>query len=188
MMISAVICLLCSAIFHLFFPMSGDYYMLFARFDYAGINILISGSTIPALYYGLYCHPALAQFYIICISIIATTIFVASLFSFMHTEKFRTIKSICYGSFGIIVSVPLFHMVINEVFFADGDEFTFLNSFPLFLGMGVSYLGGLVIYTKRCPERHKPGSYDICGHSHQIWHITVILGIFFTYLAALQNF
>lgn len=188
MMISAVICLMCSSVFHLFYPMSGKYYMFFARFDYAGINILISGSTLPPLYYGLYCHPALAQFYIICISIVAMTLFSVSLFEFMHTPKFRLLKSICYGSFGIMVSVPLFHMVINEIFFPDGDKFTFLNSLPLFLALGASYLGGLVVYTKRCPERHKPGNFDICGHSHQIWHLTVVLGIFFTYLAALQNF
>ena len=80
MLISAVICLLCSTIFHLFYPMSGKYYMFFARFDYAGINILISGSTLPPLYYGLYCHPALAKFYIICVSVVAVTLFTASLF------------------------------------------------------------------------------------------------------------
>ena len=125
--------------------------MFFARFDYAGINILISGSTIPALYYGLYCHPALAKFYIVCICIIAVILFTASLFEFMHTPKFRTFKSICYGAFGVIVSVPMFHMVINEAFFHDGDQFTFLNSIPLFLALGASYLGGLIIYTKRCP-------------------------------------
>jgi adiponectin receptor len=66
--------------------MSGDYYLLFARFDYAGINILISGSVIPPLYYGLYCHQALAKFYIVCIAIIAVTLFTASLFKFMHTS------------------------------------------------------------------------------------------------------
>lgn len=93
--------------------MSGDHYLLFARFDYAGINILISGSVIPPLYYGLYCHQALAKFYIVCIAIIAITLFTASLFKFMHTPKFRTFKSVCYGSFGVIVSVPLFHMIIN---------------------------------------------------------------------------
>ena len=80
MMIAAVICLLCSAIYHLFYPMSGKYFSLFRRFDYAGINILIAGSIIPALYYGLYCHPALAKFYIICVSVVAVTLFTASLF------------------------------------------------------------------------------------------------------------
>ena len=188
MMISAIICLLCSSIFHLFYPMSNKFYMLFARFDYAGINVLISGSTVPALYYGLYCQPALAKFYIICTFTLAISLFTASLFEFMHTEKFRTFKNICYGSFGIIVSAPMFHMLINEIWFGNGDKFTFLSSLPLFLAMGASYLGGLVIYTKRCPERHKPGNYDICGHSHQIWHLTVILGIFFTYVAALMCF
>lgn len=40
----------------------------------------------------------------------------------------------------------------------------------------------------RCPERYHPGRYDICGHSHQIWHTFVMLAIIFTYLAALASY
>lgn len=40
----------------------------------------------------------------------------------------------------------------------------------------------------RCPERHAPGKFDLCGQSHQIWHLMVIMGIVFTYLMGLQTF
>lgn len=56
-----------------------------------------------------------------------------------------------------------------------------------YFAVGVSYLSGLYIYTIRCPERNKPGKYNICGHSHQIWHCMVVLGIICTYFGALEN-
>ncbi|KAI4335510.1 hypothetical protein L6164_014148 [Bauhinia variegata] len=43
----------------------------------------------------------------------------------------------------------------------------------LFLTMGFS---GAVFYITRIPERWKPGAFDIAGHSHQIFHVFVVLG------------
>ncbi len=37
----------------------------------------------------------------------------------------------------------------------------FESTFPLYLLMGGSYLGGLAIYIARIPERFKPGYFDI---------------------------
>ena len=54
---------MCSTSFHLFYPMSGskfililEAYQVFNRLDYAGINILMAGSTFGPLYYGMYCN------------------------------------------------------------------------------------------------------------------------------------
>jgi adiponectin receptor len=44
---------------------------------------------------------------------------------------------------------------------------------------------GTIFDLFRCPERNNPGKYNLCGHSHQIWHGFVVLGIIFTYLGAL---
>jgi predicted membrane channel-forming protein YqfA (hemolysin III family) len=41
----------------------------FRRMDYAGVIILVTGSGISPIYYGLYCSPKTAQFYL-------TTIFI----------------------------------------------------------------------------------------------------------------
>jgi adiponectin receptor len=59
---------------------------------------------------------------------------------------------------------------------------------PLYIGMGVCYLSGLSIYLARCPERMRPGRFDTCGHSHQIWHLSVIAGIICAFLGTLLNF
>ena len=44
------------------------------------------------------------------------------------------------------------------------------------------------ILWNRCPERYKPGTFDICGHSHQIWHIFVVITMIFMYLSAIASF
>lgn len=40
---------------------------------------------------------------------------------------------------------------------------------------GVIYLLGAVLYSTRVPERCKPGTFDMCGHSHQIFHFCVLI-------------
>lgn len=80
-------------------------------------------------------------------------------------------------------------MVINELLFNNyGDPFIFTPSVPYVAILAASYLGGVYIYVIRCPERYKPGKYNVCGHSHQIWHGLVVMGIFWTYLAAISTF
>jgi len=58
--------------------MSGTYHMLMNhsaavckwgnKLDYTGIVFLIVGSYVPAMYYGLYCHPALMRVYMPAVS------------------------------------------------------------------------------------------------------------------------
>lgn len=57
MLISAIICLSCSAIFHWFSAHSKSLHDLLNRLDYAGISILIAGSCYPPYYYFFYCEP-----------------------------------------------------------------------------------------------------------------------------------
>lgn len=60
------------------------------------------------------------------------------------------------------------------------------GSLIYYVFVGVFYLFGLYVYTVRCPERHyTPGKFNVCGNSHQIWHIFVLLGILATYMGAL---
>jgi len=40
---------------------------------------------------------------------------------------------------------------------------------------GVLYVTGAAIYAARIPEKWSPGSFDIWGSSHQIFHVLVVL-------------
>jgi adiponectin receptor len=169
--------------------MSSRTYTITNRFDYAGVNLLISGSAFPPLYYGLYCQLAVATLYLTLILITATFCFVVCLFEWIHRPGHEKYKAFLFGGFGVSMIIPISHMLINEIIYDNyGDPFEFSTSLPYYLLLGASYLTGLYVYTVRCPERNNPGKYNICGHSHQIWHGMVVLGIFFTYLGVLQNF
>jgi len=53
-MLSIIIWLLSSSLFHLFLAKSEKFFKMLSKFDYAGISILITGSSIPPNIYGLY--------------------------------------------------------------------------------------------------------------------------------------
>jgi len=78
-LISATICLTCSAIFHLFYAISHKAYSVLLRLDYAGVSILISGSTFPLSYYGFYCEPVYAAINISLVGTACLVVFFVSL-------------------------------------------------------------------------------------------------------------
>jgi len=121
---SALVCLLCSTMFHLFYPMSTsnfinylESYKIFSRFDYAGISILIAGSTFPPLYYGMYCYLEVAIVYEIIIMSFAISIFILSVFEWMHRPEHKKFKAAIYGGFGLFNIIPITHLLINDFFF-----------------------------------------------------------------------
>lgn len=84
-------------------------------------------------------------------------VFVVSLQDFIHTQKYWTLKSIMYGTLGILAAIPMVHLTIKELFINDGDTYSMVNSLAYYMLMGFTYLLGLAIYAKRCPEKYKPG-------------------------------
>ncbi|CAI5742709.1 unnamed protein product [Peronospora destructor] len=86
-MASAVICLTCSAVFHLMFVVSRSAFTFLSRLDYAGITILIAGSFYPMIYYSFYCHPWLRSAYLVSISTMAALTFTVALMPIFSTPS-----------------------------------------------------------------------------------------------------
>ncbi|KAL2028412.1 hypothetical protein VTO58DRAFT_109442 [Aureobasidium pullulans] len=53
---------------------------------------------------------------------------------------------------------------------------------------GVLYVSGAAIYAARVPERLKPGSFDIWGSSHQIFHVLVLLAAASHFIGLVKSF
>ena len=113
-LLSAMFCLLGSTIFHLYLCLSLKVKTILLRLDYAGICILIFGSCFPPSFYGFYCQPGYYHLYISVIGITSFTVFIVSMMDFIHTAKYRKIKSLMYGSLGIFAGFPIFHLVFNS--------------------------------------------------------------------------
>jgi predicted membrane channel-forming protein YqfA (hemolysin III family) len=80
---------------------------------------------------------------------LAISIFILSVFEWMHRPEHKKFKAAIYGGFGLFNIIPITHLLINDFFFSEGDNFSFASSLHYYLLLGLSYLIGLYIYTVR---------------------------------------
>ncbi|ETV78429.1 hypothetical protein H257_07972 [Aphanomyces astaci] len=168
---SAIVCLSCSALFHLLYVVGPAVYAVMSRLDYSGISILISGSFVPVQYYGFYCHDTLRWFYLTTTLVLATLTFAMAMMPFFAKEKFLVLRTCTFISFGCFGAVPVVHMALLRGFHDDQVQ---VILYPM-LWEGLFYIGGAMIYMSRIPERFYPGRFDVLFGSHQIWHVCVVM-------------
>jgi len=66
----------------------------------------------------------------------------------------------------------------------------FVREFPfiIFFIAGAIYAGGAVIYALKWPEKFYPGKFDYFGHSHNIFHVCVVVGAVLTFWGSVRVF
>ena len=97
-----------------------------------------------------------------------------------HSEKWRLLRVGLFTGMGVSGVAPLMH----SVYLNHGIPLATRGAIQMVL-MGASYLGGVVFYAARVPERWLPGKFDLLFNSHQIWHVAVLLGVFNHYRASM---
>ncbi|TMW63886.1 hypothetical protein Poli38472_014796 [Pythium oligandrum] len=183
-MVSAVICLTCSATFHLLFVYSKPAYFFLSRLDYAGITVMIAGSFYPMIYYSFYCHPWILRLYLTAISVMAALTFAVTLVPAFSTPKYLFMRTAIFLSLGFFGLVPISHLIWQFGLF---DPHVTVMIGPLLL-MGLLYTLGAIIYATRFPERFYPGRFDVWFSSHQLWHICVVAAALVHFINALQHY
>ena len=81
-----------------------------------------------------------------------------------------------FSALGLWGAIPICHQL-----FVNGHVWHVRTALTLDLLMGATYLIGATIYALRIPERWYPGRFDVWLHSHQIFHIAVVLGAYIHY-------
>lgn len=179
---TVIFCLMSSAIYHTFFPMSQTINKILHKFDMAGISILVFGSFFALFYYYLYCMPGLRNFYCTFIFINSLVVFSFAITDWINKEENLKWKALIFGSFALSGAVPMTHIVaLSFQASQENDHMPADKCFLYFLLMACMYLGGLAIYASRVPERFYPKVFDIWFNSHTIWHVIV-------FFAALLHF
>lgn len=193
-MFSAMICMGCSTLYHLFNAHSEKVHRLTARFDYAGTSILICGSYYPATYYIYFCnegkdYSGLIWLFLTGISISASLVFIVSLTESFQQPEYRTLRGLVFLSLGLLGAIPLLHMLIFMYLSLRPLEIHyFSSSLTYFVLMGTSYIAGVGIYVSRIPERFYPGRFDLVGNSHNIWHCFVLMAALWHYVGSIDAF
>ncbi|CAL0330406.1 unnamed protein product [Lupinus luteus] len=163
--------LACSSLSHLLACHSKRFNLFFWRLDYAGISLMIVCSFFAPIYYAFFCNPYARLFYLTSISGLGVLTTVTLLAPSLSSPRFRSLRASLFLSMGFSGVIPVIHALAlywgqPHIFVALGYE----------LAMALLYATGAGIYVARIPERWKPGAFDIAGHSHQIFHVFVVLG------------
>lgn len=168
--LSAMSCLFCSTAFHVLCNHSEHAHSVLSRLDYSGIAILITGSSIPSFYYFFYCSGLSRDIHISVIMILCTVCIVVSLWSKFDKPKYRPLRFAVFVSFGLYAVIPA-----TQMFFSVGFKEPFSSYVIGFVLMGSIYIVGASLYVLRIPERFFPGWFDVWAHSHQLFHICVVM-------------
>jgi adiponectin receptor len=148
------------------------------RFDYAGIAVLIVCSFYPPVYYAFLCRPAWKLFYLVVTTILGTATCGASLSNHFQGPQARHIRAALFAALGLFGIVPIVHgFLLNS-----GVPKVF-TAMWLDIMMGILYLGGAYLYSCRWPERQFPGKFDMAFHSHQLFHVAVVVAALLHYRA-----
>ncbi|KAL8158742.1 hypothetical protein V2J09_000279 [Rumex salicifolius] len=176
----SMFCLFSSAVCHLFSCHSHHVNTLLLRIDFVGITTMIITSFFPPVYYVFLCSPRWQLVYLSGITLFGLLTIAALLTPTLSSGKCRAPRALLFCSMALLGLIPAVHAcVVNW-----GNP---KRSITLVyeVAMALSYLTGTAFYVSRVPERFKPGWFDLAGHSHQIFHVFVVLGAVAHYGAAL---
>ncbi|GAU93702.1 hypothetical protein RvY_05600-2 [Ramazzottius varieornatus] len=173
----AIVCMGFSFLYHTLYCHSERVGLVFGKLDYCGISLLILGSFVPWLHYSFYCHQLEKYTYIGIISVLSTSCIVVSLWNKFSEPAFRPIRAFIFSCLGASGVVPTLHYTIANGWEKSVNE----GSLYWILTMGALYLLGALCYAARVPERWYPGQFDIWFHSHQIFHVLVVLAALIHY-------
>ncbi|CAL1359081.1 unnamed protein product [Linum trigynum] len=176
----SMFCLLSSTICHLFSCHSHHLNLTLLRIDYVGIAVMIITSFFPNIYYVFQCEPHWQFAYLGGITVMGIFT-IATLLTPSHSAgKFRGLRAMLFTSMGLFGLVPSVHAGLVNWSNPKRDAILYYEG-----AMALSYLMGTAFYVARVPERFRPGWFDLAGHSHQIFHVLVVLGALAHYGAAL---
>ncbi|KAM0844771.1 hypothetical protein ACQ4PT_056832 [Festuca glaucescens] len=174
----AMTCLSVSAAAHLLASHSRRFSRLFWQLDYAGIAVMIVSSFFPPVYYTFLGSPVAQLVYLSAITLLGLLVVAALLAPARSSPRLRHIRAGLFVSMGLSGVVPALHALwLNW-----GHPECYL-ALSLELAMGLVYATGAGFYVARVPERWRPGMFDCVGHSHQIFHVLVLVGALLHYVA-----
>ena len=130
---------------------------------------------------------ALIIFYLIGISLFSGIVFVVALLPSFQKPKYRWLRGGIFLMLGLTGIIPCINLAFLYFLCRDNTS-KFSDGLYLYFCMAISYIGGVLIYIFRIPERFVPGKFDRIGNSHNIWHFFVLAACIFHYLGALDNY
>lgn len=181
---AATACFGLSTTFHTLRSHSYNVHHFWGKMDIFGICFLALGGGTSATYYACYCNTTLQRVYW-GLNLGSGLAAAVTLFDTGGGGgKMRTLRG---GVFSILASsamLPIVHRVgalgWNEACIQIGAQW--------YLAEALSLLLGVALFVGRLPERLSPGSFDIWGHSHQLFHTCAVAAMAFHVVALVAGY
>jgi len=170
--VGVIMCLSFSTYYHIIANHSYKVHDSWLIMDFFGIICLITGTFVPLSFYTFYCHPKILYS---CWTLITPVIITCSILCIkkeFRTPPWRRTRGVMFFFFGTTGFFPLFYSIHLLGF----QQAKIQMGWSWFNLGGIFYISGVFIYSIRFPEHLMPGTFDIWGHSHQLFHVLVVLG------------
>ncbi|MCJ1419005.1 hypothetical protein MMC32_005356 [Xylographa parallela] len=175
-------CLVCSCLWHTMNSIADQTLMeRFACVDYTGISLLIAASIMTTEYTAFYCEPTSRWLYIVTTFALGVGGVILPWHPTFNRADMAWARVAFYVTLGATGFAPVIQLNITR-----GSEWSYYFYAPVLKSVAV-YVAGAIIYALKMPEMLVPGWFDYFGGSHNIWHLAVLGGILFHYLA-MQDF
>jgi len=181
--LAACKCLVCSTMWHTMSSISSqDLLERFACVDYTGISLLVATSIMTVEYCAFYCEPVSRWTYMLLTASLGIGGTVLPWHPTFNQSDMAWARVGFYVLLAATGFLPFFQLSMTY-----GLTYTMYFYAPIAQSILV-YLGGAILYAAKIPERWFPGMFDYVGGSHNIWHLAVLGGILFHYMAMQEFF
>jgi len=153
----------------------------FACVDYTGISLLIAASIMTTEYTAFYCEPISRYVYLIMTATLGVGGTLLAWHPTFNRGDMAWLRVAFFVSLGASGFIPILQLNMTR-----GVGWAWQFYAPIAKSLAV-YLVGACVYASKIPERWLPGAFDYVGGSHNLWHIAVLGGILFHYVA-MQSF
>ncbi|KAL8655997.1 MAG: hypothetical protein Q9210_000533 [Variospora velana] len=175
-------CLVCSCMWHTMSSIAEQTLMeRFACVDYTGISLLIAASIMTTEYTAFYCEPVSQWTYITLTALLGIGGVILPWHPTFNRADMNWFRVLFYISLAATGFAPVVQLNLTR-----GAAWSWYFYSPIAKSVMV-YLIGALIYASQVPERWLHGWFDYAGGSHNIWHMAVLGGILYHYVA-MQKF
>ena len=176
-------CLVCSTMWHTMNSVADQTLMeRFACVDYTGISLLIAASIMTTEYTTFYCEPLSRWVYITATATLGIGGVILPWHPTFNRADMAWARVAFYVTLGATGFAPVLQLNLTR-----GGAWAWEFYAPITKSITV-YLVGAIVYASQVPERWFPGAFDYIGGSHNLWHIAVLGGILFHYVAMQEFF
>ncbi|KAI0175661.1 HlyIII-domain-containing protein [Hypoxylon sp. FL1284] len=178
-------CLVCSTIWHTMNCVADQTLMeRFACIDYTGISLLIAASIMTTEYTAFYCEPVSRWTYITATAVLGIAGTILPWHPRFNGQDMAWLRVGFFVGLGATGFMPIFQIVLTR---GPAWAFDFYTGSNLLKSLAV-YVAGACVYASKVPERWFPGAFDYCGNAHNLWHLAVLGGILYHYVAMQEFF